>query len=72
MAGITLEQAEAQLALWIAASSAVASSQSYEINGRKLTRADAATIRENIDYWDAKVQKLASGGRRGPRYGVSA
>lgn len=72
MAGITLEQAEAQLGLWMAASTAVASSQSYEIGGRKLTRADAATIRDNIEFWEAKVQKLAGGGRRGPRYGVSA
>lgn len=71
MAGITLEQAETQLAQWLAASTAVASSQSYEISGRKLTRADAATIRDNIDYWERKVQKL-TGGRRGPRYGVSA
>ncbi|MCM5560306.1 DUF6148 family protein [Pleomorphomonas sp. JP5] len=72
MAGITLEQAETQLDLWMAASTAVASSQSYEIGGRKLTRADAATIRDNIEFWEAKVLKLTGGGRRGPRYGVSA
>lgn len=72
MAGITLEQAQTQLDLWMAASTAVASSQSYEIGGRKLTRADAATIRDNIEFWEGRVQKLASGGRRGPRYGVSA
>lgn len=67
MAGITVAQAEAQLALWIAASSAVAGSQSYEIdtgNGRrKLTRADAAEIRHQIDYWDAKVKQLTPGAR---------
>ena len=72
MAGITLQQAQEQLDLWMAASTAVASSQSYEIGGRKLTRADAATIRDNIEFWETKVQRLASGGRRGPRYGVSA
>lgn len=72
MAGITLEHAEAQLALWIAADTAVASSQSYEINGRKLTRADATAIRENITFWNSWVQKLDRSTRRGPRYGVSA
>ncbi len=61
MAGITLTQAEAQLAVWLAADSAVAGGQSYTINGRQLTRANAAEIRNNLDYWDAKVTSLASG-----------
>lgn len=61
MPGITLEQAEAQLALWIAASTAVASNQSYSINGRSLTRVDAREIRENIDYWQNWVVTLTPG-----------
>ncbi|WP_262048647.1 DUF6148 family protein [Bradyrhizobium sp. Bra78] len=75
MAGITLEQAQAQLAKWIEASTAVAASQSYEIetgNGRrKLQRADAAEIRQMIEFWDAQVKTLtpsAAGGRRRTRY----
>jgi hypothetical protein len=72
MAGITLEQAQAQLDLWLAASTAVAASQSYEIAGRKLTRADAATIRDQVEFWDAKVQKLSAGNSRRIRYGVSS
>jgi hypothetical protein len=59
MAGITLTQAEAQLTAWLAADTAVASGQSYAIGGRSLTRANAGEIRENIDYWDAKVKKLS-------------
>jgi len=58
MAGITLAQAEAQLALWIAASTAVAANQSYSIGARSLTRVDAKEIRENIDYWQNWVQQL--------------
>ncbi|MBP1064840.1 hypothetical protein JOE51_006307 [Bradyrhizobium japonicum] len=54
-----LADAQAQLAAWLAASAAVASSQSYEIetgNGRrKLQRADAAEIRQQIEFWDARV-----------------
>jgi len=77
VAGITLAQAQAQLEIWLAANQAVATSQSYEIetgNGRrKLERADAAEIRQQIEFWDARVKALtpaASGGRRRTRYVV--
>lgn len=77
MAGITLAQAQAQLAAWLAASSAVAEGQMFEIetgNGRrKLQRADAVEIRQQIQFWDARVKALtpaASGGRRRTRYVV--
>lgn len=67
MAGITLAQAEAALAAWIDADTKVASGQSYEIAGRRLTRADAAEITRKIDYWNSKVVGLtqsAAGGSR--------
>lgn len=72
--GITLEQAQAQLDAWLAASIATAASQSYEIdtgNGRrKLTRADADAIRGQIAYWQKMVVALtpSSAGRRRTRY----
>lgn len=58
MAGITLDQAEAKLAEWLAADTAVARNQSYEIDNRTLTRADAKEIRQNIDYWDGWCRRL--------------
>lgn len=58
MAGITLAQAEAALAAWIEADTKVATGQSYEIAGRRLTRADAAEITRKIDYWNGKVISL--------------
>lgn len=61
MAGITLEQAQTHLDLWLKADIAVATGQSYEIGSRKLTRADASEIRKNINYWSAKVRSLSSG-----------
>ena len=64
MAGITLAQAEAKLALWLAAEEKVATGQSYSIAGRSLTRANLGEIRETIDYWDSKVQRLTRGGIR--------
>lgn len=75
MAGITLEQAQAQLDAWLAASIAVASNQEYEIQTgtgrRKLVRADAGEIRRMIEHWQQQVSNLtpaAAGGRRRTRY----
>ncbi|MFA6315665.1 MAG: DUF6148 family protein [Candidatus Paceibacterota bacterium] len=64
MAGITKSQAEAQLAVWIAASTAVATGQSYSIAGRAITKVNAAEIREQIKFWDAQVKRLSRGGIR--------
>jgi hypothetical protein len=70
MAGITLSQAEAQLTVWIAASTAVASGQSYSIGNRSLSRADSADIREQIKFWDSLVKQLTPRGRGRTRYVV--
>ncbi len=71
MAGITLAQAQAKLDAWMVADDAVAGGQSYSIGGRSLTRANAAEIRNNIDYWERRVMRLSqgSGGIR-CRYGA--
>lgn len=64
MAGLTLEHAEAQLALWLAADAALAGgAQSYRIEtspgaSRQVTKADAAQVQLNIDYWDKKCKQL--------------
>lgn len=60
MAGISLAQAEAQLAAYLAASLAVSSGQSYEIAGRRLVRANADEIQTCIDRWDARVKALSA------------
>jgi hypothetical protein len=77
MAGITLVEAQAQLAKWLEASTAVAANQEYEIdsgNGRRrMTRADAGEIRRQVEFWDRKVKQLtpaSAGGRRRIRYVV--
>lgn len=56
---LTLTTAQSQLDAWVAASAAVATAgQSYTINGRTLTRANANEIRQMIDYWSTKVSQL--------------
>lgn len=72
MAGITLAQAEAQLAAWVAASTAVASNQSYSMKDRSMTRADAGEIRQQIEFWDAWVRRLTPRSRGRTRYVVNA
>lgn len=72
MAGITLAQAETQLALWLTADAALIDGQEFElnINGvlRRVRLTDAALISRNIDMWDKRCKQLTRGGisvRRG-------
>ena len=68
---ITLSQATAQVAAWEAASTAVAGGQSYSINGRTLTRTDAAEIREMLNYWIQMETRLTRGANNEPRTSIS-
>lgn len=52
---LTLTQAQTALDAWIAADLAVAKGQSYSMNGRTLTLANAKEIREQIQYWERRV-----------------
>lgn len=72
MAGITLAQAEAQLALWLEADASVASGQAFSIEGRSVTKADANAITSKIRFWETKVAQLsrAASGRGRTRYVV--
>jgi hypothetical protein len=69
---LSLAQAEEHLAAWRAADLAVAKGQAYSVGGRTVTRADAKTVRENVEYWERRVNELAQGGAGGARvrYGV--
>lgn len=53
---LTLTQAQTALDAWIAADLAVAKGQSYSMNGRSLTLANTREIREQIQYWERRVQ----------------
>ena len=77
MAGFTLEFATAQLALWLNAEAALATSQSYEItvegNTRKLTRASLKDVAERVSYWRGEVARAGrvATGRSRTRYLVN-
>lgn len=71
--GITLEQAQEHLEMWLEAEMEVTTSQSYQLGSRSLTRANLSEIRETIDYWQKKVDALLAaqkGGRNKVRRGV--
>ena len=60
MAGITLAQAEAQLAAYLAAETKVLAGQRVEIDGQSLTRANLEQIQAGIDAWDRRVKQLTT------------
>lgn len=62
MAGITLAQAEAQLAAWLDAGIKTAAGQSVTIGTKQVTRANAAEITNQINFWDGQVKRLSRGG----------
>ena len=63
MAGLTLIQAQTQLGAYLAAETAVLTGQSYEIAGRKLSRADLDSIQTGIKTWNARVITLSNQAR---------
>ena len=71
MSAISLAEAKAQLAAWLQASRVVATGQEYQIDvsgtRRKVTRVDAAEIREQISYWSTIVNNKT---RSRVRFGV--
>jgi hypothetical protein len=60
MAGITLAQAEAQLALYLEAEAAVLAKQSYRIGERMLTLADLEAIQAGIKVWNDRATTLGA------------
>ncbi len=62
MAGISAAQAETQLAAYLAAETAVLSGQSYEINGRRVTRANLEEIQAGIKIWNERAKSITRGG----------
>ena len=66
MSWITIDEARANLKMWLDAERAVASGQSYEIGTRSLTRASLSDIAARIKYWRNEIDKLENG-RKGAR-----
>lgn len=62
MAGITLADAELQLAEFLNAAQACAANQEYQIAGQRYRRADLHQIMLMIDFFDKKCKTLSRKG----------
>jgi hypothetical protein len=60
MAGITLEQAQAQLDAALTAALDVKANKTVEYNGRKVMKQDLDQINRDIDYWNNQVRMLSA------------
>lgn len=63
----TLIEARQYLQIWVDASLAVATGQSYKIGRRELTRANLSEIKKQIDFWRSEIARLESGRQSGMR-----
>lgn len=63
----TLVEARGYLQIWVDASLAVATGQSYKIGRRELTRANLSEIKKQIDFWRSEIARLESGRKSGMR-----
>jgi len=67
MAVFSKELCKKKLNTWLAAEEAVATGQSYQIGSRMLTRADLKQIREEMEYWAAKLAEAEAEEKSGGR-----
>jgi Family of unknown function (DUF6148) len=59
MSAFTLEQAQTQLAAWMAANLALSTgAQEYSIGGRAFRKADLGQVAAQILYWQRMVDRL--------------
>jgi len=74
MMAIDLTTANLMLDEWLNAEKSILKNQSYQIGDKELKRVDMKHVRENIRYWENKVNALTvkPEGRKGIRvqYGV--
>lgn len=76
MAMFSVELCQRKVDLWLKAEEAVATGQEYQIGTRKLTRADLKAVREELEYWCAKLaeakadESAGAGGGRNRVYGI--
>lgn len=66
----TVEECRKHLQSWLDADFALATGKSYQMGTQNLTRANAAEVRERIEYWKKQLELAQNGGRRRKIYGV--
>lgn len=64
MAGLDLSTAEAKLAEYLAAETAVLAGQDITIDGTRFTHADLAAVQKGIEIWNSRIMRLSRSGVR--------
>lgn len=64
MTAISLEVAQAKLALWLEAEEKISLKQSYTISGRSMSHANLGEVRDQIKFWEKRVIRAQRGGVR--------
>lgn len=69
---VTLELALDQYQSWYDANIALSQNKEYEINNgqnskRRLTRADASEVKQNLDYWENQIAVLQGTSTTAPK-----
>ena len=67
MAVFSKELCQQKLNTWLATEESIATGQSYQIGNRMLTRADLKEVREEMEYWAAKLAEAEKEERSGGR-----
>lgn len=67
MAVYSKEFCRRKLKLWLEAEEAIATGQSYQIDDRRLTRADLYDVRKEIEFWEGKLAAVEAEEQRGGR-----
>lgn len=67
MAVFTKELCQNKLNTWLAAEEAVATGQSYQMGSRILTRANLKEVREEMEYWAARLAEAEAAEKHGGR-----
>ena len=66
----TVEECKKHLQSWLDADLALATGKSYQMGTQNLTRANAAEVKERIEYWKKNLELAQNGGRKRKIYGV--
>jgi hypothetical protein len=60
MPAITLDEAKAQLAAYLAAERKILAGQSVQIGDETLTRADLRAVQQGVSVWSARVNEISA------------
>lgn len=67
MAVFSKELCKQKLNTWLAAEEAIATGQSYTMGTRILTRANLNAVREELEWWAARLAEAEAAEQRGGR-----